>query len=49
MLNTTAAIEANKKITVAIIVKINKAAGTCGLSIKPSETGGSITYNRHVC
>ena len=41
--------EANKKITVAITVKINKATGTCGWSIKPSETGGSIIYNRHMC
>ena len=41
-LNIINAMATNKKVIVATIVKMNKAAGTCGgRSIKPSETGGS--------
>ena len=45
--NTINAMAIDMKITVATMVNINKASDTCGCSIKPSEVGGSVYFNRH--
>ena len=46
--NTINATATDRKITVATIVKINKAAGTFGCFVRPSAVGGSISMNTRI-
>ena len=46
--NTINAMATDRKITVATIVKISKAAGTFGCFVRPSAVGGSISMNTRI-